>query len=65
MNVQEAIKILREAVGESHLEGQPYINLSLVPAQKRPECQKALATVQAAVAKGEISHEDLLSQLAL
>ena len=63
MEFDEAVEILRGAVGDSHLSDQPYVNFALIPADKHPRYHKAMAVVCSAVAKGEITQEKLLEQL--
>ena len=63
MEFDEAIEILRGAVGDSHLEGQPYINFTLIPADKHPRYHQAMAVVQSAVARGDLTQDELLVQL--
>ena len=63
MDFDSAIEILRGAVGDSHLDGRPFVNFSLIPAKKHPLYHEAMAVVQSAVAKGDLTEEELLKQL--
>lgn len=65
MNLDEAIKMLRNAVKDSHLENQKHIDLSLVDASERAEYEKALMYCQASVARGELTDEELKNRLGL
>lgn len=65
MDLDQAIKLLRNAVKESHIENQKHIDLSLVDASERSEYEKALMYCQANVAQGKISDEELKSRLGL
>ncbi len=65
MNFEEAVKLLRNAVKYSHIQGQKHIDLTLVDAHDRPEYQKALAVCRAQVAQDLISQADLNTALGL
>lgn len=65
MNLDDAIKLLKNAVKESHIDNQMHIDLSLVDASDRADYEKALMYCQASVAQGKLSDEDLKSRLGL
>ena len=65
MHFDSAIEILKGAVGDSHLEGMPYVNFALIPAKKHPLYHQAMAVVQSAVTRGDITQEELLTQLGI
>ncbi len=65
MNYQEAVKLLKNAVKFSHIDGQKHIDLTLVDASERPTYQAALAYCRSQVAQEIISEEDLKNDLGL
>ena len=65
MTYREAIDILRGAVKESHLEGRPHIDLSVVVAPERKRAQEALMWVRTFVARGEVSEAQMKKDLGL
>ena len=65
MDFNKAMAILKKTVGESHLEGMPYLNFMRVPADQRAVCEQAMAVVQSAVARGELTQEELKKKLGL
>ena len=42
MDLNEAIELVKNAVKESHIDGQKHVDLSLVDASERPDYEKAL-----------------------
>ncbi|MCF8060312.1 MAG: hypothetical protein K9K67_13505 [Bacteriovoracaceae bacterium] len=65
MTLEEAIKLLRNAVKDSHLDNQKHIDLTLVDASVRADYEKALMFCRVQVAQGLISDEDLKIRLGL
>ncbi|MEC7275293.1 MAG: hypothetical protein VXV96_03150 [Bdellovibrionota bacterium] len=65
MDLNEAIELVKNAVKESHIDGQKHVDLSLVDATERPDYEKALLICRAHVAQGHLSEEDLKTRLGL
>lgn len=65
MNLEEAIKLLRNAVKDSHIDNQKHIDLSVIDATVRADYERALMICQANVAQGHISDEELKIKLGL
>lgn len=65
MTVEEALKIVRKVVKQSHLNNQPHVDLSVCTADKRAETQEALVFLHAEVAKGTMTDEELKEKLGL
>lgn len=65
MNIDEAIELLKNAVKESHIEGQKHIDLSLVDAGERLSYEKALVLCRSQVAQGKLTDEELKTRLGL
>ena len=65
MELESAIKLLKNAVKNSHLDNQKHIDLTLVDAQERPKYEKALMYCRAKVAQGELTEEELKNRLGL
>lgn len=65
MTVQEAIKLLKNIVKDSHLDDQKHLDLTLAPAEKRDEYNYAIMLVRQEVAQGRMSEEELKSTLGL
>ena len=65
MDLEAAIKLLKNAVKESHLPGQKHIDLSLVQAGERARYEKALMITRQEVIKGTLSEDDLKTRLGL
>lgn len=62
---REAVKVLYNAVKESHLEGQRHIDLSVVTADKRGLAEEALMWLRSYVAKGEVTEIQLKKDLGI
>lgn len=65
MNVEDAIKLVKRAVKNSHINNQPHIDLSVCTADKRADTQEALVFLQAEVAKGNMTDNELKEKLGL
>jgi len=65
MDLESAIKLLKNIVKESHLPGQKHIDLTLAQADERAEYEKALMLTRQEVIKGTLSEEDLKIRLGL
>lgn|GEM_PF-1325957 len=61
----DAIKLLRNAVKDSHLENQKHIDLTIPMASELPRYEKALGLVNAYVSAGKLENEDLKRRLGL
>ncbi len=64
-DLQEAIELLKNAVNESNVKNQRYVDLTLVPAPERPKYQKALLVTRTMVEHGKISEEELKLRLGI
>lgn len=62
---ESAIKKVKLAVKESHLNNQRHIDLSVVIASERAATQEALAFLKAYVMRGEKSDADLKKDLGI
>ena len=65
MSLQDSIAKLKTIVKYSAVKGQKHIDLSLVNASERMEYEKALAKVNVAVTKGELTEDELKARLGL
>lgn len=65
MNLDEAIKLVRNAVKYTGTIDQKHIDLTIVPAAERERYQQALAVMQTAVKAGTLSKDDLAHRLHL
>jgi hypothetical protein len=65
MELDTAIKLLKNAVKESHLPGQMHVDLSLVQASERAEYEKALMVCRQEVIQGNLTDTDLKTRLGL
>lgn len=65
MNTEDAIKLVKKAVKESHIKNQRHIDLSLCTADNRADTQEALVFLQAKVSKGEMTDAELKEKLGL
>ncbi len=65
MNTEDAIKLVRKVVKESHVKNQRHIDLSVCTADKRADTQEALVFLQALVAKGEMTDDELKEKLGI
>ena len=65
MNVEEAAKLLRKTVKQSHLGNQKHIDLTLVDASERNKYQKALMYLKNLVQIGEMTDDELRDLLGL
>ena len=65
MTLEEAIKLVKSAVKQSHIVNQPHVDFSVLTADKRPEAQEALAFLQAEVVKGNMTQDELKEKLGL
>jgi hypothetical protein len=65
MNIEDAIKLVKRVVKDSHLNNQRHVDLSLCTADKRADTQEALVFLQAQVAKGKMTDEELKEKLGL
>lgn len=64
-DLNEAIELLKNAVGDSHLKNQKYVDLTRIPAPERPKYQKALLVTRTMVEHGKITEEELKLRLGL
>lgn len=65
MTIEEALKLVRKAVKQSHIANQPHVDLSVCTAEQRPITQEALMFLQAEVANGAMTDEELKEKLGL
>lgn len=65
MDLDSAIKLLKNIVKESHLPGQKHIDLTLAQADERSRYEKALMITRQEVIKGTLSDEELKARLGL
>ena len=65
MELNAAIKLLKNAVKESHLPGQKHIDLSLVQAGERADYERALMFCRQEVIKGTLTDEELKVRLGI
>lgn len=63
--MNEHIKLLKNAVKDSHLDRQKHIDLSLTMAIDRPRYEEALKQLRIAVRDGLLTEEDLKKKLGL
>ncbi len=65
MELNEAIKLLKNAVKDSTLHNQKHLDLTVVPSSQRELYQRALMIVQHEVEKGTLTDQQLKIQLGL
>lgn len=65
MELDSAIKLLRNAVKNAGNVDQKHIDLSLVPVGEKPQYERALVVTQMAVKDGKLTRDELLSRLQL
>lgn len=65
MTTTEAVKLVRDAVKESHINNQRHIDLSICLASKRAITEEALTFLQAEVSKGNMTEKQLKEKLGL
>lgn len=65
MSLEKSMEKLRTIVKYSAVKGQKHLDLSLVNAGDRLDFEKALAEVNIAVKKGELTEDDLKQRLGL
>jgi predicted transcriptional regulator len=65
MNLDEAIKILKNAVKFTGTIDQKHIDLTVVPASERATYEKALMVSQTSIKAGIITREDFLRRVNL
>lgn len=65
MEIEQAINLLKNVVKYSHLDNQKHLDLAVAVAHERPEYEKALMIVTAAVARGEMTDSELKTKLGL
>jgi len=64
MSIENAVQILKPYVKHSTaLDEFLHVDLTLAPASKREDLEKALKTVKLAVEKGEVTKEEVNGQL--
>jgi hypothetical protein len=63
--LNDYIKLLKNAVKYSHLDRQKHIDLSVTMASERPRYEEALMQLRLAVRDGLLSEEDLKKKLGL
>jgi hypothetical protein len=63
--LNEAIELLKNAVNESNIKNQKFIDLTLVKAEERFNYQKALLVTRTMVEHGKITEEELKLRLGL
>jgi hypothetical protein len=61
----EALKLLKNAVKESHLDNQPHLDFSVVVAHEREKYVRAMISVKSALNKGELTEAEVKSYLGL
>ena len=63
--LEDAVKLLRNAVKYSHLDNQKHIDFSLVNADHLDDYKRAMMVVRSAVADGDLTEDDLKKRLGL
>lgn len=63
--LNEAIELLKNAVNESNIKNQKFIDLTLVKAEERFNYQKALLVTRTMVEQGKITEKELKLRLGL
>jgi hypothetical protein len=58
MNLDQSIELLRNAVKHTGNIDQKHIDLTIVPAEKRPLFEKAMAVCQLSIKEGIISRDE-------
>lgn len=58
MNLDQSIELLRNAVKHTGNIDQKHIDLTIVPAEKRPLFEKAMAVCQLSIKDGKISRDE-------
>lgn len=64
-DLNDAIELLKNAVNESNIKNQKFIDLTLVKAEERFRYQKALLVTRTMVEHGKITEEELKLRLGL
>ena len=64
-DLNDAIELLKNAVNESNIKNQKFIDLTLVKAEERFKYQKALLVTRTMVEHGKITEEELKLRLGL
>ena len=65
MNIEEAIKLLRQLVKESAVPGQKHLDFGQVPTNRKTVYEKAMGKVNELIRNGELSKEDFCSRVGL
>ena len=65
MTIEQAVKLLKNIVKDSHLDNQKHLDLTLAPAEERDRYQHAMMLVRQEVAQGRMSEEELKNTLGL
>lgn len=65
MTFEEAVTLLKKIVKESAIPGQKHLDLTLAKAEDVGCYEQALVVTNQAMAKGEVTREQLLKQLGL
>jgi len=63
--IQKDINLLKDLVKESHIKGQMHLDMSLAPAKRIEEYQKAIARMRERVISGDISEGEMKEALGL
>ena len=59
MTYETAVELLKKYVKDSHLDNQKHIDVTLAPAEIRPEVIKAMTTVQSCVLRKEKTQDEV------
>jgi hypothetical protein len=65
MSLDQAIDLLKNAVKYTGTIEQKHIDLTIVPADKRPLYEKAMAVCQISIKDGKISRDEFLRRVHL
>jgi len=65
MTIDQAIQLVRKAVKFTGTIDQKHIDLTTLPAEQRPEVEKALAVLGLAVKAGTMTKDDMFHRLHL
>lgn len=65
MELDEALKLLKNIVKENGTNDQKHLDMGLVSVDERPLYEKALMVAKLAVHKGKISQDEFLSRIDL
>ena len=65
INLDEHFEVLKNAVKQSHLNNQPHLDLTIIPASQRLHYQKSLIIINDAISKGHISEDEVKAILGL